>query len=157
MKTLIVIVMANLVGIAGVRAHEHHQHASGAGLFGQPPEYVHVLLNPLPVYGSAMGVLVLGVALLSRSRPAQVAGLALLILSTASAWPVAHYGGKAYQGIQEQADEQGQKWGEEHMMRAEKLVYIFYATALFGSATLLSQRKFSKASTALSIVTLLFA
>ena len=32
------------------------------------PEYLHVLLNPLPVYGLAMGLLGLVIALVSRSR-----------------------------------------------------------------------------------------
>jgi len=32
------------------------------------PEYVHVLLNPLPVYGLAVGVLGLIIALLSKTR-----------------------------------------------------------------------------------------
>jgi hypothetical protein len=35
------------------------------------PEYVHVLLNPLPVYGLAVGVLGLVIALLSK--PGQLA------------------------------------------------------------------------------------
>jgi hypothetical protein len=36
------------------------------------PEYIHVLINPLPVYGLAMGVIGLIIALTQRSRPAQV-------------------------------------------------------------------------------------
>ncbi len=36
------------------------------------PEYIHVLINPLPVYGLAMGLLGLIVAFFLRSRPAQI-------------------------------------------------------------------------------------
>jgi hypothetical protein len=39
------------------------------------PEYVHVLLNPLPVYGLAVGVLGLVIALLSKTRAARVTAL----------------------------------------------------------------------------------
>lgn len=39
------------------------------------PEYVHVLLNPLPVYATALGVIALAVALLARSQPPQRLGL----------------------------------------------------------------------------------
>lgn len=35
------------------------------------PEYVHVLLNPIPVYGMASGILALVVALILRSRPSR--------------------------------------------------------------------------------------
>ena len=43
------------------------------------PEYIHVLLNPLPVYGLAVGVLGLIIALLSRTRAARVTALALVM------------------------------------------------------------------------------
>ena len=41
-------------------------------------EYVHVLLNPLPVYGLAVGVVGLIIALLLRTRAARVTALALV-------------------------------------------------------------------------------
>jgi len=39
------------------------------------PEYLHVLLNPLPVYGLAMGLIGLIVAFFLKSRPAQIVAL----------------------------------------------------------------------------------
>ncbi len=36
------------------------------------PDYLHVLLNPIPVYGLAMGIIALLVAFALRSRPARV-------------------------------------------------------------------------------------
>jgi hypothetical protein len=41
------------------------------------PEYVHVLLNPLPVYGLAVGVAGLFIALLLKTRAARVTARAL--------------------------------------------------------------------------------
>ena len=47
------------------------------------PEYVHVLLNPLPVYGLAVATLALVIALLLKTRAVRVTALALVILSAA--------------------------------------------------------------------------
>jgi hypothetical protein len=157
MKTRSAILMAVLVSTATAMADEEHDHPAGGGLFGLPPEYVHVLLNPLPVYGMAIGVLAFGAALLARNRTAQVIALGLVIIAAASAWPVAHYGQNAYKEIRSLADEPGQARLAEHMKRSEKLIYVFYATALLGATALVSQRKFPKAATPLAAVTLIAA
>ena len=157
MKTKSAILITALVSTATALAQEGHDHPAGGGLFGLPPEYVHVLLNPLPVYGMAMGVLALGAALLARNKTAQVIGLGLVIIAAASAWPVAHYGQNAYKEIRGLADEPGQTQLAEHMERSDKLIYVFYATALLGAAALVSQRKFPKAATPLAAVTLFAA
>lgn len=149
--------MAVLVSTATAMADQGHDHPAGGGLFGLPPEYVHVLLNPLPVYGMAMGVLALGAALLAHNKTAQVIALGLVIIAAASAWPVAHYGQNAYNEIRSLADEPGQARLAEHMKRSEKLIYVFYATAILGAAALVSQKKFPKASTPLAAVTLIAA
>lgn len=56
------------------------------------PEYVHVLLNPLPVYGLAVGLIGLLVAICLRSRAATVVALVAVFVSAAAAWPVYEYG-----------------------------------------------------------------
>ncbi len=45
----------------------------------QQPEYVHVLLNPLPVYGVALGLAALTIALTLRSRRARICSLMLIL------------------------------------------------------------------------------
>jgi len=149
--------MAALVSTSTVLAQEGHDHPAGGGLFGLPPEYLHVLLNPLPVYGMAMGVLALGAALLARNKTAQVIALGLVIIAAASAWPVAHYGQNAFKRIRGLADEPGQARLAEHMERSDKLIYVFHATALLGVAALVSQRKFPKVATPMAAVTLIAA
>ena len=42
------------------------------------PEYIHVLLNPIPVYGLAAGLIGLIAALFLRSRRAQVASFVII-------------------------------------------------------------------------------
>lgn len=63
------------------------------------PEYIHVLLNPLPVYGLAMGTLALFVSLLFKSRTAQLTSLLLVFVAAGSAWPVYFYGEHGYDRV----------------------------------------------------------
>src|ERR1700730_3556542 len=93
------------------------------------PEYLHVLLNPLPVYGLAVGVLGLFLALLSRTRAARIIALALVFVSAISAWPVYHYGQAGYDRVKAMADSEGDKWLDEYMRRGEQLIYVFYVVA----------------------------
>jgi hypothetical protein len=44
------------------------------------PEYVHVLLNPLPVYATAIGALALLIAAIMRSKQAQIVALVLVLV-----------------------------------------------------------------------------
>jgi glucan phosphoethanolaminetransferase (alkaline phosphatase superfamily) len=103
------------------------------------PEYVHVLINPLPVYGLAMGVLALLLALMIRSRRAQIVALVLVVLSAASAWPVFLYGKKGYQRVHAMSDSDGQAWLDAHMHRAEKLINIYYFTVVVGLIAIVAQ------------------
>lgn len=156
MKTLKFLIA--VIGVAPATgstalAHEGEIHAAGNGLFGLPPEYVHILINPMPVYGMAMGILALGAALLMRNKTAQLIGLCLVIIAAASAWPVAHYGQNAYKHVRGMSDDAGQDALDEHMGRAEKVIYVFYATAFLGLVTLVTRKKFPKAATPLAVVT----
>ncbi len=154
MKTFAAILVAAFIGTTAALANAGHEHPAGSGLFGLPPEYVHVLINPMPVYGMAMGVLALGAALLLRNKTAQTIGIGLVIIAAASAWPVVHFGQNAYKTIRGLADDAGQDALDEHMTRADKLVPIFYATALLGLAALVAAKKFPKAATPLAAATL---
>ena len=51
-----------------------------------------MLLNPLPIYGLAAGVLALVVGLAMRSRSAQVTALVVILSCALSAWLVYQYG-----------------------------------------------------------------
>jgi hypothetical protein len=97
------------------------------------PEYIHVLLNPIPVYGLAVGLLGLIVALVLRSRPAQITTLVIVLISAASAWPVYEFGEKAYDRVLSMADEPGQAWLDEHKDRAEDLIWFFYGLAVLSA------------------------
>jgi len=116
-----------------------------------------VLLNPLPVYGLSMGVLGLVIALILRSRSARLATLAIVFVGAISAWPVYHYGQAGYDRVLSMSDDQGSKWLEEHMRRAEKLIPIFYVVAGLAAATAAAEWKVRRAAVPLAIVTAILA
>jgi disulfide bond formation protein DsbB len=118
------------------------------------PEYMHVLLNPIPVYGLAIGLVGLLLAIIARSRTAIVIALALVFLSGLSAWPTYHYGQAAYDRVTAMADTAGDQWLDEHMARGEKLIYAFYILAGLAVAGMFAPMKWSRASLPLAIVTL---
>lgn len=121
------------------------------------PEYLHVMLNPMPIYGLSMGVVAMIVALISRRRPVIVAALILILLGSLSAWPTYYFGQRAYDGVKAITDAAGGQWLDEHMARGEKLIYAFYLLAAVALAGLLAPMKWAKSSLPLALVTLVLA
>ncbi|MGI8890150.1 MAG: hypothetical protein ACR2G0_05125 [Chthoniobacterales bacterium] len=119
------------------------------------PEYIHVLINPLPVYGLAIAALGLIVALVQRSRAAQIAPLALILLCGLVAWPVGHYGEEGYDRVLSMSDEPGGAWLKAHAHRADEFIWSFYVLAGLAAAALLVPTKWPRTATALALVTLL--
>ena len=154
MKTIATTVLAVLFGTSVAFAHQM-EGGSTEGLFGLKAEYVHVLLNPLPVYGLAVGVLALIGGLFARSQPARIVALLLIVVCSGAAWPTMYYGQHGYNHLQPQLDTESQQWLDVHMHRAEQFIYAFYATAILGVAALACFKKFPKAASTLSLVTLL--
>jgi hypothetical protein len=119
------------------------------------PEYVHVLLNPLPIYGLAMGWIGLLIGFFLRSRPAQIATLVLILISAGSAWPVYEFGEQGYDRVLSMSDDAGQAWLDEHQHRGEQLIYFFYALAALSVIAIIVPIKWPKASAPLVIGTIL--
>ncbi len=90
---------------------------------------MHVLLNPLPVYGLAFGALALALALFLRNHRVSVAALVLVFVGSISAWPVYQYGESAYDRVKSMSDAPGEQWLDEHMARGEKMIWLFYVLA----------------------------
>jgi len=119
------------------------------------PEYIHVLINPLPIYGLFLSWVGLIIALFLRSRRAQVATLALVLISSTSAWPVYEFGQQAYDRVLSIADSDGQAWLDEHQDRAEDLIYIFYALAVLSAIAIAAPMKWPKSSVPLAVAAIL--
>ncbi len=121
------------------------------------PEYMHVLLNPVPVYGLAMGFIALLGGLIWRNRGARVVGLALIVLAGISAWPVYQYGEAGYDRVKSMADSAGDKWLDEHMRRGEQLIYVFYVVAALSAIAIAAELKFPRSAVPLAIATVILA
>ena len=93
------------------------------------PEYLHILLNHLPLVGLAVAVVATLAALILRLRGAIVVGLSLMVLLSAAAWPVMESGENAYNRIRPLADEAGKRALRQHMDLAEDWGKLYYATA----------------------------
>jgi disulfide bond formation protein DsbB len=119
------------------------------------PEYIHVLINPLPVYGLLIAVIGLIIALIQRNRNAQIAPLILILLSAAIVWPVVHFGEAGYDRVLSLSDDQGSAWLRAHMHRADHFAWAFYVLAGVALLALLLPRRWPKLTLGLTIVTLL--
>jgi hypothetical protein len=115
------------------------------------PEYIHVLLNPLPVYGLLVGWVGLVIGLALRSRRAQIATLTLVLLSSISAWPVYEFGEQGYDRVLSMTDEDGEAWLDEHMRRAEDLIWVFYVLAALSTFAIAAPIKWPKSSVPLAV------
>jgi hypothetical protein len=111
------------------------------------PEYIHVLINPLPVYGLATALIGLVAALILRSRPAQTATLILVLITAVSAWPVYEFGEQGYDRVLTMTDDPGHAWLDEHMRRGEQLIYVFYALAVLTFVALIAPMKWPRSAT----------
>ncbi len=121
------------------------------------PEYVHTLLNPLPVYGLMAGVLGLIVAVVTQSRAARITALSIVFVCALSAWPVYEYGEQGYDRVLAMADTDGAAWLKEHMARADKLIYLFYALAALSAVAFAVEWKTPRVAVPLALVIILLA
>jgi hypothetical protein len=123
----------------------------------QKPEYLHVVLNHLPIYGTMLGALALVISLILRSRTAQITALIVTLVAGASAYPVMLTGQRAYKPIRAVSDDAGGDWLDEHMDRAENTVAAFYVLAALAAAGLLVPIKWPKSAVPLTALTLFAA
>src|ERR1700694_2762401 len=118
------------------------------------PGYLHVLINPLPVYGLAIGVLALALALVLRNQRVTIAALVLVFVSALSAWPTYQYGEAAYDSVKAMSDPAGEQWLDEHMARAEKMIWLFYVLAGVAAVGVGAVLRWPRTSFAITVGTL---
>jgi hypothetical protein len=153
MKKLFAVIVVTLMSVGVAFAHNPGEHASKEGLFGLKPEYIHVLLNPLPGYGLGTGIIILAFGLLTRNKTMRTVGLIVTAVCAAFAWPVLYFGQHGYNSLSPLLDTESHQWLDMHMERAERFIYVFYATAVLAIVALAFSKK-SKASTMLALLTL---
>src|SRR6266576_6127368 len=119
------------------------------------PEYVHVLLNPLPVYGLLISWIGLIAAVISKSRRAHIVALILVFITSICAWPVYEFGEEGYDRVLTMTDDDGHAWLDEHQARGQKLIYVFYALAILSGAAIVVPLRWPKSSVPLALVVVL--
>jgi hypothetical protein len=119
------------------------------------PEYVHVLLNPLPVYGLLISWIGLVIALILKSRRAHIVTLILVFITSISAWPVYEFGEQGYDRVLAMTDDDGHAWLDEHQDRGQKLIYLFYLVAALSAAAIIVPLRWPKSSVPLAIAVVL--
>jgi hypothetical protein len=119
------------------------------------PEYVHVLLNPLPVYGLLVSWIALVAAIISRSRQALIVTLILVFMTSISAWPVFEFGQEGYDRVLAMTDDDGHAWLDQHEERAEKVIYVFYALAALSIAAIIVPLRWPKSAGVLAVAVVL--
>jgi len=119
------------------------------------PEYVHVLLNPLPIYGLSLGALALAAAMILRHRRAHIVALLLIFIGAASTIPVVHFGDAGYDAIDAQMpSDQAEAWLDAHGQRALHAMPAFYALIALSLAALLLPWRWPKTALWLNALTL---
>ncbi len=160
----IFFVSSLLAGAPRASAHEKHKHrapkpqntapAAAAPAAAQParaatrsewqlfrshvarPDYLHVLINPIPALGMILGVLLVLAHKFRREPALMEAGLVMIaataVITAASVW----LGQRAYDRLFETLSLESRMWLDVHMERAENFQYVFYAAGALASATL---------------------
>lgn len=120
-----------------------------------PDFYIHVLINPLPIYGLAIALLGLLIACFLRSRPAQITALILVLVTSLAAWPAIEFGEAAYDVMLSRSDNAGGDWLKEHKERAERFEVSFYLLAALAAAALFLPLRWKKTTLPLTVAVLL--
>lgn len=110
----------------------------------EQPEYVHVLLNHLPLTGLLVALLGLGGALFLKQRPALFLALLWVSVMAGSVGPVAEYGERGFDRTLAMADDDGQAYLKAHAALAHRWMFLYYTTAAAGVAAMFIGWKWPK-------------
>lgn len=108
------------------------------------PEYVHVLLNPMPIYGMLLAVLALVLGLVAGNKGAQMVALVLMLVACGAVWPVSEFGDKAVERIGTSLDSDGVRWLKLHDERVDIGAWVYYVTGALALVTLIAKWKLPK-------------
>jgi len=118
------------------------------------PEYVHVLLNPMPLYGMAAGAFLLIWTCWRRPAEFPEGALLWIILVALVTGLAVYFGERGYENVGVIADAHGNRWLAHHKERAEHLMYVFFLTGFSALGALFSQRRRPRVALRLVWITL---
>jgi hypothetical protein len=102
----------------------------------QQPEYVHILLNHLPITGLAVALCFLLVGMWKNNRFTLGAALVAVAVLSLSAWPVAHYREMAFDRVLSMSDDAGGQFLRYHEELVDRWIFLFYVTSAAAAAAL---------------------
>ena len=105
------------------------------------PEYVHVLLNPMPLYGMAAGAFLLVWSRWRHPEEFPEGTLTWIILVSIVTGLAVYFGEQGYENVGAIADAHGNRWLAHHKARAETLMYIFYLAGACALGSLWARRR----------------
>lgn len=121
------------------------------------PEYVHVLINHLPLTGLFAVLLSLLASFVLRKRSVAMLSMVLVSVFSLSVWPVYAYGEASYDRVYSMADSDGDAYLSHHKRLAERWSWLFYITSATGALGAIAGWKWPKCLWAVSSATALFA
>lgn len=123
----------------------------------QQPEYVHVLINPVPLYGMAMAVFGLAAGLIARSRASRIIGLLMVLAVSAVTWFAYRYGYRGFDRVYAMSGGDAQAWLDVHKHRAVVTSIVFTIAAVLAAVSLIGEIKPFRFSLGLTVLTLIAA
>ncbi|RKX32551.1 MAG: hypothetical protein DRP71_11865 [Verrucomicrobia bacterium] len=101
------------------------------------PEYVHVMLHPMPVIGLLVAVLGLILGLIFKGKAAVTISMLLIAMTAGSAYFIYESGEGAEHRIEDTLDKESKGWLHEHEDRTDVAIYLFYVTAFVALAAVI--------------------
>lgn len=126
-------------------------------VFGLDVAHWHLLTNHAPIFVVFSGLSALGLGIVWKNEVAKRVALILLLIGTIGGLVTYWFGQQAYKPMRGMADEAGQDWLDLHMERAEKIVWLFWATAAVTGFSLVAVWKHVKHARLLTFVAGAFA
>ena len=105
------------------------------------PEYVHVLFNPLPLYGMALSALFLIYGLIRKDSGVQSAALLMIALVAVFTWIAIEYGEEGYDRVYSMSNADAQLWLKAHAARAGRFEFVFYVTGILAIGAFIAKKK----------------
>ena len=121
------------------------------------PEYLHVLLNHIPLAGLLVAAAGLLLALAFRNEGGTLICLLLVALSALAIWPVIHFGEAAADRVSSMLYLEGQGWLDNHRHLARAWSWVYYVAGGAAVFSALSRRLLHRLFRPFSWITLIFA
>jgi len=104
------------------------------------PEYLHLLLEPLPLFGLGIGLVFLIMSFMTGEARSRLLALGIICVSCASVWPYVDLRDKATPRILATRSPDFAPLIQEQTQRRKDWSWPYYAMAVLSAAALLSSR-----------------